>query len=170
MRPRPQGYDKQERDESAVFTGGVPYPNGTYHRTAYYYEDYVFVGWSQPGETDGMGDGGMDREPEPAGRDRVRERRGGAGTPPGWIRLLGKLGLTEEAGATGGAVGGFRNGSANKRQRRYQPPSTSAAAASSQATAALPAASEAPGCQYYGTAAPAALLGGPPPEPLWKRG
>lgn len=41
------GYDKQEREEQAVFTGGVPYPDGTYYRTAYYYDDYVFVGWSK---------------------------------------------------------------------------------------------------------------------------
>ena len=41
------GYDKRVRQERAAFTGGVPYPKGTYFRTAYYYEDYVFVGWSE---------------------------------------------------------------------------------------------------------------------------
>ncbi len=40
-------YEKRITKERAVFTGGVPYPNGTYVRTAYYYKDYVFIGWSE---------------------------------------------------------------------------------------------------------------------------
>lgn len=151
------GYDKQERDESAVFTGGVPYPNGTYHRTAYYYEDYVFVGWSQPGETEWVMVEWIVNQslPGATGSGSAGEE-GNAGRMDS---LLGKLGLTEDAGATGEAVGDSQTepqtsgGAAETTQ-------TSAAAASSGATAALSAASETPGCKYYGTAAPLALLGG----------
>ena len=151
------GYDKQERDEAAVFTGGVPYPDGTYHRTAYYYEDYVFVGWSQPGETEWVMVEWIVNQSLPGASGSGSAGDGGNATR--MDSLLGKLGLTEDAGATGEAVGDSQTEAQTSGGAAETAQTSAAAAASSGATAALSAAGEGPGCEYYGTAAPAALLG-----------
>ena len=151
------GYDKQERDESAVFTGGVPYPNGTYHRTAYYYEDYVFVGWSQPGETEWVMVEWIVNQslPGATGSGSAGEE-GNAGRMDS---LLGKLGLTEGAGEGASAQADTGTGTEISGAAATDTQPGSSGTGSSQATAALAAVGEAPGCEYYGTAAPAALLG-----------
>ena len=152
------GYDKQERDEAAVFTGGVPYPNGTYHRTAYYYEDYVFVGWSQPGETEWVMVEWIVNQslPDAAGSGGA----GDGGNATRMDRLLGKLGLTEDASNTGATVTEPQTQAQTSGSTAETIQATTDGASNSGATAALSVASEAPGCEYYGTAAPAALLGG----------
>lgn len=97
-----EGYEKRETVEKAVFTGGVPYPSGEYLRTAYYYADYVFVGWSRPGEAEWlMVEWIVDQSLPEAGAGEVAD-----GTSAGRLdSLLGKLGLAEEpAGAPAGAA------------------------------------------------------------------
>ena len=42
-----EGYEKRVTQEKASFIASVPYPGGKYYRTAYYYKDYVFIGWSE---------------------------------------------------------------------------------------------------------------------------
>ena len=95
-----EGYEKQERDENAVFTGGVPYANGKYHRTAYYYEAYVFVGWSQVGEQEWFMVEWVAGQSLPSGGSGTDS--GSAGNAERMEGLLEKLGLKEGTGGTEG--------------------------------------------------------------------
>lgn len=152
------GYDKQERDEAAVFTGGVPYANGTYHRTAYYYEDYVFVGWSRPGETEWVMVEWIVNQSLPDATGT--ESSGDGGNATRMDSLLSKLGLTESEAEGEAAQAETEAGTESSGAAATDTQAEASQASSSQATATLAAASEEPVCDYYGTAAPMELLGG----------
>lgn len=89
-----EGYVKKEELERAKFTGGVPYPNGKYRRTAYYYEGYVFVGWSLEADpTWLMVEWIVDQDLPEEGGDAAAAESGSAARLDD---LLGKLGLADK--------------------------------------------------------------------------
>ena len=150
-------YEKQERDESAVFTGGVPYPNGDYHRTAYYFEDYVFVGWSQIGQEEWIMVEWIANQDLPSGDSSSSSSESGGASR--LDTLLNRLGLSEE-GTSSGSADSAAQGQDGSSSAASSSSSASSASATSQAdsTAASQSDSAAATSAYYGQAAPAALL------------
>ena len=92
-----QGYEKRQDKERAVFTGGVPYPNGTYQRTAYYYEDHVFVGWSKENSQEWLMIEWVTGQDLPSGSGA--EAAGANESAARLDNLLGDLGLAEKTDA-----------------------------------------------------------------------